>query len=62
MNPTEVPLFELPEVPPEYCEPEEARPSWRQQMAHAQMLLSWRKTQGIQYDHPPRNPVRFVAV
>ena len=55
-------LPDLPEVPTDFCAPAEPNPSWDQQMAHAQMLLAWRKAQGLRYEHPPRNPVRFVLV
>lgn len=53
-------LFDLPEVPPDFKEAERPAPTWEQQMAHAQMLRSWRKTQGLDDGHPPRHPVRFV--
>lgn len=53
-------LFELPEVPSDFCEPETQAPSWGQQMTHAQMLLAWRKAQGLAEQHPPRNPEPFV--
>lgn len=55
-------LFDLPEVPAEYCEPSLPPPSWQEQMAHAQMLLAWRKAQGMSLEDPPRNLARFVAV
>lgn len=54
--------FDLPEIPSDFREPEGANPTWSQQMAHTQMLLAWRKAQGIEDDHPPRNPEQFVWV
>ncbi|MBI4028184.1 MAG: hypothetical protein HY360_24580 [Verrucomicrobia bacterium] len=52
-------LFELPEVPDDDRETPGPAPSWRQQIAHAQMLITWRKAQRLPPDHPPRNPERF---
>lgn len=57
-------LFDLPEVPADYREPEGPVPSWEQQMAHAQMLIEWRKhlvtkTDNPESGEPHRNPEPF---
>lgn len=53
-------LFDLPEVPPDFQETPRPAPTWEQQMAHTQLLRSWRKIQGLDDGHPPRCAVRFV--
>jgi len=49
----------FPEVSPESTRLMEGRPppSLDEQIAHARMLLSWKK--GCPSDHPPRQSVRF---
>lgn len=53
-------LFDLPILPPELAQGAESAPTFREQIAHSQMLLSWRRTQGLEAPHPPRNEERFV--
>ena len=53
-------LFDLPNVPADFRDEAAPAPSFREQLAHAQMLLSWRKIQGLKSWHPPRNEERFV--
>ncbi len=53
-------LFELPSLPPELADARTPPPTFEEQLAHAQLLLSWRETQGLESPHPPRNAERFV--
>lgn len=49
---------------PEFCEEslrlmETPPPTLAEQIAHAQMLIRWRREQGLPPDDPPRNPEPF---
>jgi hypothetical protein len=57
---TNDPLFDLPSLPDDFAQETELAPSFREQMAHAQLLLSWRRTQGLETPHPPRNEEKFL--
>jgi hypothetical protein len=53
-------FFDLPAVPSDFRDEAGPSPTFHQQLAHTQMLLSWRKIQGLKSWHPPRNEERFV--
>ena len=59
---TDDPLFDLPDFPPDLRAVSVAAPTFREQMTHAQMLLSWQRKQGLNPTHPPRNEQRFIMI
>lgn len=53
-------LFDLPSLPDDLNAEATPAPTFKEQMAHSQMLLSWLRTQGREIPHPPRNEEPFV--
>lgn len=48
-------LFDLPEIPADYLEPQQSAPTWEQQLAHAQILIRWRREESKHTVFPAEN-------